>query len=326
MMDNHSGGNASKLSSAVISLSPVDLNSPDRKHVLQVRISAAVQGTALPVILFAHGFGSSMDAYAPLVNYWAKRGFAVIQPTFLDSRTLLANPKADHSEAVKAYLTNPDKLMMWRYRVEDMKHILDQLDFIEDQVPGLKGRLDKNQIAAAGHSFGAQTTATLLGTRVIGNDGYLTEDLSDARIKCGILISAGGLGGNALSAFGKEHFPHLNQHYDKMKTPALVIAGDKDISPLTVKGPQWFTEAFYHSPGATDLALLYGGEHMLGGISGYIVKETTDESPERVLAVQRLSTAYLLRKLKEDQNEWINTISWLRESAADQAEVISKTN
>jgi predicted dienelactone hydrolase len=114
-----------------------------------------------------------MDAYAPLVNFWTSRGFVVIQPTFLDSRTLSANTKADHGEAVKAYLDHPRKLSMWRYRVEDIKHILGQLDRVEDSVPGLKARLDRSRITAAGHSFGAQTTAMLLGTRVIGPDGSL---------------------------------------------------------------------------------------------------------------------------------------------------------
>jgi predicted dienelactone hydrolase len=325
-MNRPYNSNCSNPPSAVISVSPINLHTPQRKHPLQVRVSAAVHGTALPIILFAHGFGSSMDAYAPLVNYWAARGFAVIQPTFPESRTFSANPEADHSEAVKAYLANPDKMFMWRYRVEDMKHILDQLDDIEDQVPGLKGRLDKNQIAAVGHSFGAQTTAALLGTRVITNRGELTDDLSDARIKCGILLSAGGLGGDALSEFGKDHFPHLNQSYAEMKIPALVVAGDKDISPLTLKGPEWFTEAYYHSPGATDLLLLHGGEHMLGGISGYLVRETTDEDPARVLIVQRFTTAYLFKMLKADKAQWSKALIWLREANVQQARVISKTD
>jgi predicted dienelactone hydrolase len=185
--------------SQVISMSPIVLVAPGREHQLQVRVSAPVNGTSLPIIVFSHGFGSSMDGYAPLVNYWAARGFVVIQPTHLDSRTLNPNPKADHSEAIKEYLESPLKAIMWRYRVEDLKRTLDQLDLIEDAVPGLKGRLDKDSIAVAGHSFGAQTSATLLGTRVIGADGSLSEGLADPRIKAGVLLSAGGCGGEALS-------------------------------------------------------------------------------------------------------------------------------
>lgn len=310
--------------SEVISVSPIVLVAPGRDHELQVRVSAPVKGTSLPIIVFSHGFGSSMDAYSPLVNYWASRGFVVIQPTFLDSRTLSRNPKADHGEAIKAYLDNPLKAIMWRYRVEDLKRTLDQLDFIEDAVPGLKGRLDRNRIAAAGHSFGAQTSATLLGTRVIGNDGSLSEDLSDPRIKAGVLLSVGGGGGEALSPFATEHFPHLNQSYAEMEIQTLVVAGDKDISPLTVQGPEWFTDAFYKSPGANHLVVLFGGEHMLGGISGYLVRETTDEDPERVLAVQRLTWAYLMTALYPGNSSWATASSWFKDSDHQQGRIIGK--
>lgn len=60
---------------------------------LQVRVSAPETGTGLPVILLSHGQGpsnnlSSLNGYAPLVNFWAAHGFVVIQPTHLPSRTL----------------------------------------------------------------------------------------------------------------------------------------------------------------------------------------------------------------------------------------------
>jgi pimeloyl-ACP methyl ester carboxylesterase len=310
--------------SEVISLSPVVLEAPGREHELQVRVSAPLSGTSLPIIIFSHGFGSSMDAYAPLVNYWAARGFVVIQPTYLDSRTLIQNPKADHSEAIKAYLESPLKAKVWRFRVEDLKRTIDQPNLIEDSMPGLKGRLNKDNIAVVGHSFGAQTSATLLGTRVINFDHSLSEDFSDSRIKAGVLLSVGGCGGEALTQFAKEHFPHLNQSYEKMNIQTLVIAGDKDVSPLTVQGPEWFTDAFYHSPGANQLVILSGGEHMLGGISGSLVTETTDENPDRVLAVQRLTWAYLISALYPGNPAWENACSWFIDHANQHGKVISK--
>jgi hypothetical protein len=55
-------------------------------------------------------------------------------------------------------------------------------------------------------------------------------------------------------------------------------------------GPDWFTDAYTPSPGATGLITFHGPEHALGGIPGYEVAETTDENPERVAVLQRLST------------------------------------
>lgn len=178
----------------VLSVSPIKLAAPDRGQDLQVRISAPVTGHHLPLILLAHGFGSSLEGYAPLAQFWAAHGFVVIQPTFLDSRTLLDNPEASHGAAVQAYLTDPRKLQMWRLRVADMKRILDHLDMLAAAVPGLSGRLDVSRIAVAGHSFGAQTAGVLLGARVLGAAQDASEDLADARIKAGVLLSAAGRG------------------------------------------------------------------------------------------------------------------------------------
>lgn len=308
----------------VVSVSPITLEAPGRDYPLQVRASAPAYGEQLPVIVFSHGFGSSMDAYAPLVNYWAARGFVVIQPTFLDSGTISPDHKPGHSEAIQAYLQDPRKPMMWRYRVEDVRRVLDQLDMIGNSVPGLQGRIDQSRIAAIGHSFGAQTAAALLGTRVIYADGSLSEDMRDHRIKAGVLLSAGGRGGEALSPFANEHFPHLNQSYAEMITPTLVVAGDRDESPLTTMGPEWFTDAYKLSPGANSLVTLIDGEHMLGGISGYLVTETTDENPDRVKAVQQLTTAYLQSVLYPGDPAWSLSCNDFQEHPDPKVQIINK--
>jgi fermentation-respiration switch protein FrsA (DUF1100 family) len=272
----------------VISVSPVVLPAPGRGLDLQVRISAPVKGSQLPVILFAHGYGNSLDGYAPLVNYWAARGFVVVQPSFLDSKRIGLSPD------------DPRTPEIWKIRVADMKLVLDHLQDIINIVPGLPERVDTSRIAAVGHSFGAQTTGMLLGMRVIGED----LDLSDARIQVGILLTAGGNGGKDLSEFAAAHYPFMNPDFSGMKKPVLVVAGDKDISPLTVRGWDWFTDPYTMSPGPKSLLTLYGGEHLLGGISGYLVTETTDENPERVAAVQQLTWAYLRSAFYPADSAW----------------------
>lgn len=286
----------------VVSVSPVVLSAPGRGEDLQVRVSAPATGSGLPIIVFAHGFGSSLDGYAPLVNFWAAHGFVVIQPTFLDSRSLGLRPD------------DPRIPLIWRFRVEDMKHILDQLDLIEDSVPGLKGRTDRNRIAGVGHSFGAQTTGMLLGARITGPDGSLGEDMSDTRIRVGVLLTPGGRGGEDLSPFAAEHYPFMNPDYIEMTKPTLIVAGDKDDSPLTVRGPDWFTDAYTLSTGSKSLLTLFGGEHLLGGISGYLVTETTDENPERVATVQQLTWAYLRSALYPEDSAWTVACTELMES------------
>ena len=183
---------------AVVSVSPVVLAAPDRGTDLQVRVSAPVSGSQLPLIVFAHGYHNSADGYAPLVQYWAARGFVVLQPTFLDSLTLNLAPDD---------LRTPD---IWRIRVQDMHRVfdyLDHLDQFEAAVPGLAGRLDRRRIAAVGHSWGAQMAGMVLGARIIGADGQPGESMADARVQVGVLLSATGAGGADLQPFAAEHFP-----------------------------------------------------------------------------------------------------------------------
>jgi len=292
----------------IISVRPVVLPAPGRGEDLRVRVTAPLTGRELPVVVLSHGFGESHDGYAPLVDHWAASGFAVIQPTHLDSRTLDVKPD------------DPRYPRIWRIRIDDLTLVLDNLGVLEAAVPGLAGRLDHDRIAVAGHSWGAQTAGSLLGARVIGAGGLETGtldaagpgagspdpggDFADPRVTAGVLLAAAGRGGADLSPFAAEHFPFMNPDFTTMTTPTLVIAGDADQSALSVRGPDWFTDAYHLSPGPKSLLTLYGAEHSLGGITGYAVTETTDENPERVALIQRLTTAYLRGVLYPGDPAW----------------------
>jgi predicted dienelactone hydrolase len=296
----------------VVSVKPVVLPAPGRGVDLQVRVSAPVTGRDLPIVVFSHGFGWSLDGYAPLADFWAGHGFVVIQPTHLDSRTLNITPD------------DPRFAEIWRIRVEDLTRILDQLDLIEASVPGLPGRLDRTRIAAAGHSWGGQTASMLLGARVLDADGKPGEDLSDPRITAGVLLATTGEGGSDLTPFAAEHFPFMNPSFADMATPALVIAGDHDQSQLSARGPDWFADPYFLSPGGKSLLTLFGAEHSLGGIPGYSVAETTDESPERVALIQRFTWSYLRHVFYPGDPNWAAARAELMASPAPLGRIESK--
>jgi predicted dienelactone hydrolase len=207
-----------------------------------------------------------------------------------------------------------------------MRRILDQLDLIEAAVPEISGRLDHSRIAAAGHSMGGHTTSMLLGARLIDPKDGTEVDLADSRIKAGVLLAAPGRGGADLSAFAAEHYSFfLHSSWASMTTPALVVAGDKDVSPhLTVRGANWHADPYFLSPGSKCLLTLFGAEHGLGGVAGYDAAETTDENPERLAAVQRLTWAYLRTALYPEDPAWPTARTALMESPNPMGRIESK--
>ncbi len=301
----------------VVSISPVTLPASGRAVDLEMRVSAPVTGRDLPIILLSHGQGqsnhlSSLNGYGPLVNFWAAHGFVVIQPTHLSSRTLEIE-------------SGPQGPLFWRSRAEDMTRIIDGLDVIEATVPQVAGRLDRSRIAVVGHSMGGQTAGMLLGARLTDVDGTVV-DLAEPRIKAGVVLAAPGNGGADLVPAVAERFAFFRHpDFGTMTTPALVVVGDEDASPhLTVRGADWHADSYHLSPGPKWLLTLRGAGHGLGGVSGYDVAETTDESPERVTAVQRLTWAWLRTALDPEDAAWPAATAVLAERLGDMGRVESK--
>ncbi|WP_369937728.1 alpha/beta hydrolase family protein [Plantactinospora sp. BB1] len=292
----HPGGHG-----RIISVSPVTLPAPGRAAPLEVRVSAPVTGRNLPVILFAHGHGqvnflNSYLGYGPIVDYFSSHGFVVIQPTHLDAMALGLREADD-----------PDAPLYARARAEDMSRILDQLDVIEKAVPQLAGRLDRDKVAVVGHSLGGHTAALLLGMQFDDpSRGGRKVSLADRRIRTGVMIAPPGRGGDALHDRVAELYPALNApDFSTMRTPALVVAGDKDLSTtFTDLGPRWRMDAYFLSPGPKSLLTVFDGEHQLGGICGYDSVLTTDENPQRVAAISRLTSAYLRTAFDRRDPAW----------------------
>lgn len=127
----------------------------------------------------------------------------------------------------------------------------------------------------------------------------------DARIKAGVLLASTGAGGDHLSAVAARFSCLRTAVFSEMTTPTLVVVGDKDLSPeLTSRGAAYHTDPYFLSKGPKSLLTLCGGEHMLGGITGYDTVATTDENPERVAIIQRLTLAYLCSTLYPGDPFW----------------------
>lgn len=297
MAQQTQASNFGAVTNPVVSYCPVVFTVPERQVELQIKVSVPATGSALPIMLLSHGHGSStflssLRGYGPLVDYFAAQGFVVIQPTHQDSKALGLDP------------AGPEGALFWRSRAGDMHFILDHLDQIEAAVPGLSGRMDRSRIAAVGHSAGGHTAGMLAGMEVTDPVNGKVVSMAETRIKAAVLIGIPGKGSD-LAAFASEHYPVLkNPNFGTMTMPALVVNGEQDKSPMFSDRDDWRADAYPLSPGPKCLLTVFGGQHILGGISGYDAAETKDESPERVAFVRETILAYLRTALNPEDSSW----------------------
>jgi alpha-beta hydrolase superfamily lysophospholipase len=110
-------------------------------RILRVLVLRPVGTTAaLPVVVFAHGYNAEPETYWPLLDAWAQAGYLVAAPELPGSaRDLPGRPTRDDiGEAAR-----------------DLSFVVTAL------LAGVQGPVDPSRVAAAGHSDGASSVATL---------------------------------------------------------------------------------------------------------------------------------------------------------------------
>jgi len=282
------------------------------RQPLELRLTAPATGGNLPIVLLSHGFGPSnyipsKDGYAPLAQFWAERGFAVIQPTHASSRV------------GGLPLDAPGAPFFWRERVEEIKAVLNQLPEVERQAPGVAGRMDHSRIGAAGHSFGGHTVGLLLGAQLNG------EDFSDPRISAGILLAAPGRGGKDMTEENAARFPFFDVDFSTLMTRSLAVCGDADDPHFTTRGPDWHADAFHDAPGSEALLTMHAVGHGLGGIAGLDAKETETEIPDVLEATRRMTLAWLKTALTIDPLAWTEACRTMERHASALGHVTGRT-
>ncbi|GGK52855.1 alpha/beta hydrolase family protein [Salinarimonas ramus] len=295
---------------ATVAYTPIRLEMPGRPP-LELRLTTPASGEALPIVVFSHGYGPSnsipsKDGYAPLAQFWAERGIAVIQPTHASSRVGGLDPQL------------PGGPFFWRERVAEMRAVLDGLDEIERQAAAVAGRLDHDRIAVAGHSFGGHTCSLLLGGLLQG------ESFANPRIRAGVLMATPGRGGADLTPEHAARFPFFDVDFSGIEVPMLVVCGAEDDPHFTPRGPEWHADAFHDAPGGDALLTINGVGHSLGGIPGLDARETEVEDPEALEATRRLTLAWLRSRLAVDEDAWTRSRATLVGSASSLAEITGR--
>lgn len=219
-------------------------------HTLGFRLAVPQRGERLPLIVFSHGAYSSGDAYDPILDAWAARGYAVLSVTHRDSVSL----------GVKRG-TNEPRYFAWR--LDDMTALLARLPEALRSVPDgerVLRRIDTANIAAAGHSFGGLVAQTLGGATYFDAATSATRSRRDARVRAVLILSGAG------------PFPPTlrNEDFANLQVPAFVSVGTDDLAQAPgLTGEQWRKLPFdLAAPGRKYRLTLCGADHYFGGSVG----------------------------------------------------------
>ena len=239
-----------------------------------------------PLVVFSHGIGGSRQGYSHLGRHWAANGWASlhVQHPGSDSRLWTGSPwllmsrmqqAAQESEALA--------------RVLDLRHALDAAL----AHPQLGPRLDAQRVAAAGHSYGANTVLLASGAAVPRQGQVLP--LADPRIRAAVVISAPPFHGESDPAaiLGALRLPMLH----------ITSVGD-DIRIPGYRSTAADRVALYRMTGSPDKALVVyrDGAHSMFTDRLSPGGETHNANVKR--ATQALTLAFLDRVFHQHTQAW----------------------
>ena len=224
----------------VRSVELVEIPHKRRAAPLQVRVTYPEGRDASPVVVFSHYAGGSKDEYTPLVDHWASHGYVCILPNHPDSPAMRSDRGNRASDN-------------WRRRPEEAAMVLDNLGLLEQKVPALRGRLDRERIGVGGHYIGSLAAGLLTGMT-----GFSAREdkavYKDGRVKAALMISPVGRGQGL-----------TERTWSGMDVPTLFLTGSQDFSRRTGNPPEWRTEPFRFCPPGDKYLVWIEGLRPAGG-------------------------------------------------------------
>lgn len=251
----------------------VSLRDAARDKDLHLRVTYPAAGGTLPVIVFSPHSGGCKEHYAPLMEHWASRGYACVQP--------------DHSDAGRTGRDVLDFSNRWE-RVADMTFVIDRLPQIQAVLADARVELDPDRIGGAGNLYGADTVQLAAGMKVYPPEGPPIGGARDRRLRAIVVLTGQGRGQGL-----------TEMSWGSLELPMLVVAGTLQPSRRTGNDPEWRTEPFRSSPaGDKYLLRVQGLGHALAGLA--IPPREADERLAGI--VLTATTAFWDAYLREDRD------------------------
>lgn len=283
-----------------------DWNDVRRNRSMPVKIYMSADYVAekpMPVVVFSHGLGGSREAAIYLGQYWARHGYICffIQHPGSDQSFWKGDAAAGvgRDGILAKFKTTVKNPMHAVNRAEDVHFAIDQIEQLNKSDSQLRGKLDLNEIAIAGHSYGSWTALTASGQR-LQTPGGRSLSSPDERVKAAIYLSptAPREGVDPAVTFGE------------IKIPGLHFTGTRDDSPVNDSKAYQRRIAFDNiSKSDQYLLILDGADHMVFGGRPRQTENKIDATQQRI--VQEMSLKFLDAYLKGDRQ----ALGWLREQA-----------
>jgi dienelactone hydrolase len=253
---------------------------------------AASKLPAVPLVVFSHGIGGSREGYTYLGKYLAANGIAALhlQHAGSDRNIWFGNPLLMVNR-----LQNAAKETEAIDRAKDVSFALDKL--LGDTVLG--ARIDPARIAAAGHSYGANTTLLVSGARLLRQGQMLT--FTDARIKASVVISAPPFYGEAdpKAILGGIVIPtlHITATGDEIKIPGYYSGAQDRVAVYEAVGTSSEQSGF----SAKTLVVFKEGSHSM--FTDRLGTGGAELNPKVKIATRELTLAFLKARLGGDTAE-----------------------
>jgi pimeloyl-ACP methyl ester carboxylesterase len=250
----------------------------------------------LPVVVFSHGAFCYSQQYARITDFWVSHGYIVISPDHLDS------PNGPKMKAV-------DVPKMLVSRTRDMSFVLDSLAEIEARIPELKGRIDRERAAVAGHSFGGMIAMLKVGLKMESQVDGASVDLSDDRFTAAVVMSGVG------EMKPMKPFPQVPtmsaDAFTGLTKPLLASGGTLDegnVGTGEIFPWEWRMSPYRLAPpGDKYEVVVADADHYLGGLICRDNKGGEDD-PVAVAVVRSAQAAFLDAHVRQDQA----ALEWLR--------------
>jgi dienelactone hydrolase len=218
-----------------------------RARTVLAKLYLPAQGSGpVPLVVFSHGIGGSREGYTYLGKYWAANGYASlhVQHAGSDRNLWAGNPLMLVSRLQDAARESEAK-----DRALDVRFALDRLLGSE-----VAPRIDADRIAAAGHSYGANTTLLAAGAQ-LRREGRIVA-FGDPRIRAAVVISAPPFHGEP---DGQDILRHV-----RIPTLHITAAADDIRIPGYASGLQDRVDVYSATGGARKaLAVFKDGSHSI---------------------------------------------------------------